>query len=119
LAPGIFTATQNGKGQAAIINQDNSIETPSPVGSVIAVYATGFGSLVTGPDGLKHTAVPVTAFVGEVPAAVLYAGEAPGYAGLQQINVQIPAGAPSGSAVSLRLVIDNISTQPGVTIAIP
>jgi uncharacterized protein (TIGR03437 family) len=119
LAPGIFTATQNGKGQAAIINQDNSIETPSPVGSVIAVYGTGFGSLVAGPDGLKHTALPVTAFVGDVPAAVFYAGEAPGYAGLQQINVQIPAGAPRGSAVSLRLVINNISTQPGVTIAIP
>jgi uncharacterized protein (TIGR03437 family) len=117
--PGIFTATQNGKGQAAIINQDDSIETPSPVGSVIEVYGTGFGSLVKGSDGLMHTAIPVTAFVGDVPATVLYAGEAPGWAGLQQINVQIPAGAPSGSAVSLRLVIDNVSTQSGVTIAIP
>jgi uncharacterized protein (TIGR03437 family) len=118
-APAIFTSTQNGQGQAAIINQDSSIETPSPVGSVIEVYGTGFGSMIQGSDSLMHTALPVTAFIGGVPATVLYAGEAPFWAGLQQINVQIPANAPSGAAVSLQLLIGNISTQSGVTIAIP
>ena len=119
VAPAIFTATQNGRGQGAIINQDHTIETPSPAGTVIEVYATGFGALVKGNDGLSRTVLPVTAYVGEVPAVVLYAGEAPTWPGLQQINVQIPAGAPHGPAVSLRLVIDGVSTQPGVTLAIP
>jgi uncharacterized protein (TIGR03437 family) len=118
-APAIFTLGQNGKGQGAIINQDHTIETPSPKNSIMEVYATGFGVLVKGSDGLGRSTLPVTAFVGDVPATVTYAGEAPTWPGLQQINVQIPAGAPSGAAVSLRLVINGISTQTGVTIAIP
>ncbi len=118
-APAIFTVGQNGQGQAAIINQDHTIETPSPKGSIMEVYATGFGVLVKGADGLARPTLPVTAFVGDVPATVTYAGEAPTWPGLQQINVQIPAGAPSGSAVSVRLVINGISTQTGVTIVVP
>jgi uncharacterized protein (TIGR03437 family) len=34
--------------------------------------------------------------IGGLPAAVVYAGVAPGYAGLYQINAQIPIGTPSG-----------------------
>jgi uncharacterized protein (TIGR03437 family) len=118
-APAIITTTQDGKGQAAIINQDHTMETPAPIGSVIEVYGTGFGVLgPKGSDGLSRTMVPVTAFVGDVPATVTYAGEAPTWQGLQQIDVQIPAGAPHGAAVSLRLVINGIGTQPGVTIAV-
>jgi uncharacterized protein (TIGR03437 family) len=51
---------------------------------------------------------------------VVYAGEAPGYTrGLQQIDFVIPQNAPSGAAVPVRLVVGGISTQTGVTLAIP
>jgi uncharacterized protein (TIGR03437 family) len=52
------------------------------------------------------------------PALLKYAGEAPGMvAGVMQLNVQIPADAPSGP-LSLQVKIgDNIS-QTGITVAV-
>jgi uncharacterized protein (TIGR03437 family) len=48
--------------------------------------------------------------IGDVPAQVLYIGAAPGLvSGALQINVQIPATAPSGSAVPLQLTIHNVA----------
>ncbi|MGO4883614.1 MAG: InlB B-repeat-containing protein [Bryobacteraceae bacterium] len=121
--PGIFTLTENGTGQAAALNLDytlNGAQSSAPLGSYIFVYVTGFGGLApAGSDGLLHLVLPVTASVGNVPAQVVYAGEAPGYTfGLQQINIQIPANAPTGAAVPIQLFTDNVSTQSGVTIAI-
>jgi len=46
-----------------------------------------------------------------------FAGLAPGFVGLFQVNAQIPAGAPSGNAVTLAISVGGaISNQ--VTIAI-
>lgn len=118
-SPAVFTTSQNGAGQAAIVNQDGSLTPPSAGGSVVTLYATGLGPLVKGGDGLAHTLLPVTAFIDGKPTAVLYAGEAPGYtSGLQQVNVLIPADSPSGGPVPLRLVVDGLNTQAGVTLAI-
>jgi uncharacterized protein (TIGR03437 family) len=44
----------------------------------------------------SQTITPVEAYVAGAPAPVSYAGLAPGFAGLYQVNVQIPAGTPSG-----------------------
>jgi uncharacterized protein (TIGR03437 family) len=41
--------------------------------------------------------------VGNLEAQILYAGRAPGFAGLDQINFIVPAGAPSGDATPLRV----------------
>jgi uncharacterized protein (TIGR03437 family) len=118
-SPGVFTISQNGTGQAAVVNQDGSSTPPSPPGSVVTLYGTGFGSLLTGSDGLAHTVLPVTATIGDSAATVLYAGEAPGYtSGLQQINILIPPDTPPGSSVPLRLAIGGYTTQAGVTLAI-
>ena len=113
LAPAIFTVGQNGTGQAATVN------TAAP-GSTIQIYGTGFGMLdPAGSDGLRHLALPVTATIGGIPATVLFAGEAPGTTtGLQQINVQIPANAPSGAKVPLQLMVGGVTTQAGVTLSI-
>ena len=46
--PGIFTATGTGQGQAAVLNQDgtyNSPSNPAPRGSVIVFYAVGAGAM--------------------------------------------------------------------------
>ena len=96
--------------QAVAINQDGTLNGPAhpaPVGSVIAVYGTGFGQ--TQLPGVSGTLFPDTAssFASIIPAAsidslpanVEYAGAAPlQWAGIDQINVQIPAGVPSGEA---------------------
>jgi uncharacterized protein (TIGR03437 family) len=121
VAPAIFTATQDGQGQAAIVNQDNSIDTSTPAGTYIQVYGTGFGSYNSKPlDGLLRLVSPVTATLGGLPVTVLYAGEAPGYTlGLQQINVGIPASAATGlTQLVLTIGSPAIATQVGVTLNI-
>jgi uncharacterized protein (TIGR03437 family) len=78
-APGIFLIGQN---HAAALNQDGSVNSPSQPaasGSVIAVYLTGLGTVTS-----------VTATVGGKNAAVQYAGSAPGFVGLSQVNLTVP-----------------------------
>jgi uncharacterized protein (TIGR03437 family) len=128
-APGIFTVTQQGTGQAAIVNQDSSINSaasPAPKGSVVLIFLTGDGQTdPPGTDGqlamstLPRTAAKVTATIGGVEAEVQYAGVAPqSVAGFTQINVVVPAAAPSGSAVPLTVTVGQASSQSGVTLAI-
>jgi hypothetical protein len=53
-APGIFTIGATGLSQAAVLNQDSSVNgttNPAPRGSVIQIYATGEGQ--TSPPGVK------------------------------------------------------------------
>ena len=56
-APGVFTANQSGSGQAAVLNQDftvNSSSNPAPAGSIVSIYGTGQGQVspaVTGRVG--------------------------------------------------------------------
>jgi uncharacterized protein (TIGR03437 family) len=118
--PAIFTVGQNGTGQAAIVNPDGSTATAATPGSTIQIYGTGFGMLgPVGSDGLRHLLLPVTATIGDRPATVLFAGEAPGTTtGLQQINVEIPANAPAGPAIPLQLTVGGVNTAAGVTLAI-
>ncbi len=107
--PGIFTTTMTGSGQGAIVNQDgslNSASNPAARGTYIAVYATGGGiinpSAVTGSvtqvtATLPKNGAPVTATIGGVAAQVQYDGPAPGIvAGVMQVNVLVPANAPTG-----------------------
>ena len=132
-APGIYTLNQSGTGPGAVLNQDgitvNSPNAPAPRGSVIAVYMTGEGQTTpSGSDGaiipavlsaLKHPLLPVTATVNGISANVLYYGSAPGLiSGVMQVNLEIPATAPTGGAVPVQITVGTASTQTGVTIAV-
>ncbi|MEZ5366821.1 MAG: hypothetical protein R2748_31905 [Bryobacterales bacterium] len=141
--PGIFTASQDGQGQALAINQNGSINSPSAPaerGSVVTFFGTGQGAtnpmVANGqpaPGGpLANTvAQPTTsqqqclrtgfvcAFVGSKIAAVQYSGLAPGFVGLWQINVQIPSGdnVILGDQVAVRFTLGSRLSNE-VTIAI-
>jgi N-acyl-D-amino-acid deacylase len=108
-APALFTADGSGKGQAAALNQDgtlNSVVNPASAASIVTVFGTGFGATVpisrdgvlTGSDP-SVIALPVKIAVGGKEAKVTYAGDAPGLvAGVSQINFQIPSGLEPGAA---------------------
>jgi uncharacterized protein (TIGR03437 family) len=129
--PGIFTIDGSGKGQAAVINQDgtpNSATNPAAKGSLISIYATGAG-LMNMPmtDGAVVSTNPpfatpqsaVLVEIGAVPAALQYAGVAPGLiAGALQVNVTVPESAASGDAVPLWLAIGQTWDMLGATVAI-
>ncbi len=121
--PGIFTQGGTGNGQAAALNRDgtlNSSTNPAARGTGLLVYGTGFGVLnAAGTNGLSTVAGTVTATIGGVSATVTYAGNtAAGTAGLQQFNIQIPAGAPAGAAVPIVLTVNGTPTQATATVAL-
>jgi len=69
--------------------------------------------------GIAQHPLPVTATIGGRPASVIYAGPSPGLIwGLTQVNVIIPADAPTGPAVPIVITFGNRPTQAGVTIAV-
>ncbi|MGI8742274.1 MAG: IPT/TIG domain-containing protein [Bryobacteraceae bacterium] len=108
--PGIFTVSQ-GKGQIAAANEDgsyNSTANPALRGSVITVYATG--------DGQNNTEVNLT--IGGYAAALLYAGPAPGYPGLMQVNARVPSGFLPPGSQAVVLAIGKAQSQAGVTLAV-
>jgi uncharacterized protein (TIGR03437 family) len=129
-APGIFTYDASGQGPAAAINQDgitvNTAATPTRIGDIISLYATGEGQTTPGGVDGKAASVPypkpnlpVTVTVGGQEAPVEYAGGAPGMvAGLMQVNVQIPPGIQTGNAVPIVLRVGDVLSQGGVTIAV-
>lgn len=136
-APAVFTQDMSGKGLAAIINWDsdpakwtvNSPASRAARGGYVMIFATGEGQtnppgetglLVKGTlDQLPRPRNPVAVQIGGRAATVTYAGAAPGMvSGLLQINVQIPANAPTGDAVPVVVRVGNNNSQDGVVMAI-
>ena len=128
-APGIFViGTSGGLSQAAVINQDGTINGPNhpaPKKSIIAIYATGAGLQVPGlRDGQIATGAStvntpgLSVLIFGQPAMLDYAGAAPGLvAGAEQINVTVPDNVASGP-VSLSFSVGSVanSSQPNVII---
>jgi len=94
--PAIFTLY--GSQEGAALNQDYSVNAPNhpaAAGQAILLFGTGLGAVspaAASADPLSWVTPKVTATVGGAPADVSFAGLAPGFAGLWQINVALPAG---------------------------
>jgi uncharacterized protein (TIGR03437 family) len=127
---GVFTLDSTGKGPAAALNQDGSINTASSaakVGDIISLFATGEGQTVpAGVDGkLALSPLPTPRFpvsvtlAGQTVDQLYYVGGAPcEVAGVLQINVQIPNGIQTGNAVPVIVRVGSASSAPGVTISV-
>ncbi|MDQ6708814.1 MAG: hypothetical protein M3Z85_22875, partial [Acidobacteriota bacterium] len=99
--PAIFSLDESGTGAAAATNAVTGagITTQNPIraGQFLALYATGLGDTQT-RGSLDYSLAAPTALIAGIPARVLFAGRAPGFVGLDQINVEVPAGIAAGSA---------------------
>jgi uncharacterized protein (TIGR03437 family) len=89
------------------------------------LYCTGLGAVKNPPAAgavspsspPSSTVATATLTVGGVPATVSFAGLAPGYVGLYQVNFQIPNNAPSGGVEAVTLSIGGVHSN-SATIAI-
>jgi len=135
-APGIFTLDSTGAGQAAVLNQDNSVNGPAQPaarGSVIQIFATGIpvAGAMTGsitPAPAPGSTDPVSVAIGGTTASIQYAGPTPGeVAGVIQVNAVVPENAPTGPAVPIVLSVSPpqgplqpiiYASQAGATIAV-
>jgi uncharacterized protein (TIGR03437 family) len=79
--PAVFSLDGSGTGPAVAIR----------TGGFESLYLTGLGSNEQAP----------TVLVDGINATVTYAGQAPGFPGLDQVNIQIPSGARTGTPVPL------------------
>lgn len=126
--PGLFTLDQSGHGQGAILNEDGTInrfDNPAPHGSIVVLFGTGEGQ--TSPDlpedelasdPLPEPVDPVTVTIGGKQAVILYAGAAPGLAGVMQINVRLPRGIDPSNSVPVSVKIGASNSQEGVTLSL-
>ena len=58
----------------------------------------------------------ITARIGGYPSDVMWAGPAPGWPGLFQINLRTPGGFSPSGVVQVVVTVNDVSTQSGVTI---
>jgi uncharacterized protein (TIGR03437 family) len=130
--PAIFSLSQGGSGQGAILNQDYSVNgtnQPAAKGSVIQIFGTGEGQLVpavlTGSvtPGVapfpKPVATNITVTIGGQPAQIQYAGEAPTLvSGVFQINAVVPASIASGNQPLVVTIGSNTNNTQSITVAV-
>jgi uncharacterized protein (TIGR03437 family) len=116
-APSVFRSGTAGPqtGLATIIRADDGqLVTPTnPIhpNDTLIIYATGLGATspviasgMPAPDGVLPTAViQPTLTLGGMPLNVEYAGLAPGYIGVYQINAKVPFGVPQGLSIPLMI----------------
>jgi uncharacterized protein (TIGR03437 family) len=69
-------------------------------------------------DALRTATTTPTILIGGKAAQVVFAGMSPQFVGVNQINVAIPSGTPTGDAVSLQLSLGSVTTSAAITIAV-
>lgn len=126
-AVGYFSTTGDGLGTVLAGHMDGTPVTassPAAAGESVVLYASGLGSLANSvaeydwPTSANATSIPVQADVAGVQATILYAGAAPGYPGVYQINIVIPPGATTSAGANVRIFQGYAQTHPKVTIPI-
>lgn len=107
---GVFSVNQAGSGPAGAQNADangsltlNTVINSAQPGQTVVLWGTGAGPVsgneAAGPFAGNLSAFNLTVYVGGIPATVLYRGRSGCCAGVDQINIVIPANSITGCYV--------------------
>jgi uncharacterized protein (TIGR03437 family) len=135
-SPGIFVfnaATQ--QIAIAVNNADSSLAAPAgsipgltthpaKAGDVLIIYADGLGSVTptikdgfASTDTTRNTDTKPVVMVGGMPVQVLFSGLST-FVGVDQINIMLPVGTPTGSAVPIQIQVGGLLSSSSATIAV-
>jgi uncharacterized protein (TIGR03437 family) len=136
--PGIFKVGLPTERQGAILLANSDIlaapegsipgrnARPAGRGGFISIFCTGLGAtnpavpsgqLSPAVEPLARVTIPVQAQIGGQPANVVFAGLAPGFVALYQVNVEIPSSVQPGVEVPVVLFQNGVPSNT-VTIAV-
>ena len=122
-APGIFSLDGSGAGQGVVVIANSGElaslanpgipSRPAHPGDYLTIYATGLGPVdhevavgeAAGVEPLSWVLSEVRARAGTAFQEVTFAGLAPGFAGLYQVNILLLEGAPIGPEVPVTLQV--------------
>jgi uncharacterized protein (TIGR03437 family) len=114
------TVLPNGPGLFVAANPDGSVNSganPARRGDVLTIYGTGQGAVTPAVDdgvaaaGISSSGAVPNAFLANQQMPVRFSGLAPGFAGLWQINVQLPADAPTGTDMEFTVSLGATSNK--------
>jgi uncharacterized protein (TIGR03437 family) len=140
VSPGIFSFNF-GPGAAVAINPDGSVahaagsvpgvtSRPVRIGEALIILATGLGvtnpPAVTGANSLdaqggfvqRDAVERPRVTIGGVAQQVLFAGMSPEFVGVNQINIVVQPGTPTGNAISLIIETGTLRSRDDVTVAV-
>ena len=127
-SPAIFTVSQPSGDIGAVLHaSDGSLVTaanPARANEFLEIFATGLGgtvpSVTTGSqassDPISNTRIAPSVTIGGISAPVGFSGLAPGFVGLNQINVQVPSGLQPGPQI-MTLIANGVASN-SVTVSI-
>jgi uncharacterized protein (TIGR03437 family) len=113
-------------GEGGVLTLANA-QNPVRAGDYVVIYASGLGAV--NPPVEPGQAAPLSVLswivnlasasisIGGQPAQVLFAGLAPGLAGVYQVNTQIPPGVTPGDAVPMVMTVAG-QPSPPVTMSV-
>jgi len=116
-SPGIYSVDYSGAGYGVILHADYSLVSsarPAKRGETVLVYLTGLGAVKPAvADGVAAPASPLSlvaltsqqlgVYMNGQPAAVQFAGLAPGFPGLYQLNVTVPVNLAATGQVDIAI----------------
>ena len=128
-APGLFATNVAGSGQGAILIANTgsvaapvgmfSNSRPATRGEFVSIFCTGLGPVTNQPptrvaalsNPLSRTTTTPTVTIGGVAATVSFSGLAPAFVGLYQVDVRVPANAPTGDSAPVVLSIGGVTSN--------
>lgn len=119
--PGIFILNAASSGATHVNGSVVTPSNPATKGETLVMYLTALGPVTNQPASgtaassttLSYTTIAPQVVIGGFNAQLAFSGLAPGFIGTYQINVMVPAAAPSGSVqmtVAANGVTSNVAT---------
>ncbi len=126
-SPGAFTIPTDGLSGIAARHADFSpvdAAHPAQPGETISLYVAGLGEVEPAvDDGAAAPSSPLSEVLSLIevridaqPAVITFAGLAPGFAGLYQLNVEVPAGAGAGDVGLSIAGPDSVTAQASLAV---